>query len=270
MPVIPFAAAFEAIRVAAIQYDGDADGFAGHLREAQLPHLSFTSLASVEACPRRYQLEYVESFRLEPTPRYFVKGKAFHRMAQAYYQEIAGGGSPTPHGTAGLADELSDPLEQAHLRNAAELLHENAWRGWQVVAVETPFVIAVDPELPPCVGVIDLILRHNGTMAVIDHKTGSIFSPHDPLQMAIYRQYVRTQSPEATCRMAFDNYRWVAHLGRIRKPAFWREEVPAALAGWGPAVERLKAGYARMRQITATGWAPRLGACFRCPYRGKC
>ncbi|RPJ41257.1 MAG: hypothetical protein EHM21_13420, partial [Chloroflexi bacterium] len=54
---------------------GSADHFAQTLRYRQIPHLSFSQIATVEFCPFRYFLEYVSLLEPTPVPDYFTKGK---------------------------------------------------------------------------------------------------------------------------------------------------------------------------------------------------
>ena len=60
--------------------------FGAFLRKKRIPHLSFSSISTLEFCEYRYYLEYVLRRKLKETPLYFTKGKLFHRVAADFYQ----------------------------------------------------------------------------------------------------------------------------------------------------------------------------------------
>jgi hypothetical protein len=138
------------------------------------------------------------------------------------------------------------------------------------VSIEQPFVMALDAQLPPCVGVIDLVLQRAGTFILIDHKTGHDFYPEDELQMAIYLEYMQRQFGAVACEFYYDHYRWVTNLARIRKPAFQRKHVSLPPSYWQNALVRIRSAYQLMQQIKDGKKARRYGECFRCPYRTHC
>lgn len=245
---------------------GDADCFAEYLRSENIPHLSFSQVTTVEACPYRYYLQYIENAALDPVPDYFIKGKLLHQLIARDYAS-GGNGCPAP---ADVISQQSCSEHRAHLLNAWALHRQNAWLGSEVVAVEHPFVMRPDPQLPPVVGVIDLILKENGGYLLVDHKTGRSFYPDDELQVAIYTRYIQSAYGGQSCRLFYDHYRWVNNLARIRKPAFQRVEVRADPRRWPQDLARIRAAFFKIREIQSTGCATRFGECFRCPYRGMC
>lgn len=251
---------------------GDADAFVKELRTRHVPHLSFSSLTTVEACPFRYYLEYIKGVALDPPPQYFIKGKLFHQLASQYYHSLGGNSILDGEDLCAMVDQMALPGEQArvHLENAARMLVDSSWKNWEVMGVEAPFVMLLAPDLPPCVGVIDLILRQGDCYAVVDHKTGNTFTHPDPLQMVIYREYIRRSFGPSECQLYYDHYRWVNHPARLRKPAFYREEVVSTQYEWDWVISRFQAGYQTIRRLNDGGYASRSGACFMCPYRSIC
>jgi len=177
-----------------------------------------------------------------------------------------------------LADFVLDRAEgtaKRHLLNAVHELQRNAWKDWEIISIEKPFVLEIGDELPPCVGVIDLLLKKGDKYAVVDHKTGrsffqtDFFDP-DRLQMAIYRKYVeRTFSPQE-CLSFYDKYRWVNSLKRIRKPAFEREEIRLTNRNWDTTHRQLADSFHEMRSYYVKKQYPKDGNCFVCPYRDLC
>lgn len=297
--------AFTAIQDLITECAGDADRFAERLRAERIPHLSFSQVTTVEACPYRYYLQYVRGIEPDPVPDYFTKGKLLHQLIARDY---CNGhrqcfDSPTKPGQGlntrpAYEDEVAlqfNGENLAHLLNALELHRQNAWRGAEVVGVEHPFVMRVDSTLPPLVGVIDLVLKENGSYLLVDHKTGRNFYPDDELQVAIYAQYIHQAYGGESCRLFYDHYRWVNNLDRIRKPAFQRVEARADPTHWPQDLARIRAAYGQIRAIleTCEQWNPlheigkkpihsgdlrnsllritsACGECFRCPYRGMC
>ena len=295
-----FTDAFTAIQELIVECAGDSDRFAVRLRAERIPHLSYSQVSTVEACPYRYYLQYVRGIEPEPVPEYFTKGKLLHQLIARDYSNGHDRREPV------YEDEVALQFSGenlAHLLNALELHRQNTWHGAEVLGVEHPFVMRINPfdgaqgkaSLPPLVGVIDLILKENGSYLLVDHKSGRNFYPDDELQVAIYARYIQQAYGGESVRLFYDHYRWVNHLGRIRKPAFQRVEVRADPAHWPQDLARIRAAYGKIREIhkICEQWNPlhengrkpfrsgdlrnsllRItsanGECFRCPYRGMC
>ena len=222
----------------------------------------------MESCRQRYYLQYILGQDPEPTPEYFTKGKLFHNLLAAYYRHNGN--------TPGQANPIEGALDtvsggsRVHLENAYRVHLQHSWKDGQVIAVEKPFAMLVDPELPPLVGVIDLVLKENGATIIVDHKTGRDFYPQDELQGAIYTEYMRREFGESQSTFYYDHYRWVENLQRIRKPALQRTAIVSSADSWPSALERIRQGYRLIEQVTRDGRGMRGGQCFRCPYRGMC
>ena len=249
---------------------GDADVFVAFLRREKIPHLSFSQITTIEFCEYRYQLQYIEVRELEPTPLYFVKGKAMHELIADTYRGMQNGDeNKTYTPDESFSDEM-DAESERHLMNAYRVHREHVWTGYEIEAVEHPFVMEIEEGLPPMVGVIDLVLRQNGDFTLVDHKTGRDFYPYDALQVAIYAKHIKGAHAGKSCRLFYDHYRWVNNLTRIRKPAFQRTEVPAKLSDWGEYLERIREGAEKIEQLYLEGKPTKKGACYMCPYRGIC
>lgn len=261
--------AYTHIRQALQASGGDADKFVGTLRREHIPHLSFSQITTIEFCETRYQLQYIEMRELEPTPTYFVKGKAMHELIADTYRGMQNGNGDIVVSNESFSNEMDAESEQ-HLLNAYRVHREHVWTEYEIEAVEHPFVMEMEAGLPPIVGVIDLVLRQNGDFTLVDHKTGRDFYPYDALQVAIYAKHIEGAHAGKSCRLFYDHYRWVNNLERIRKPAFQRTEVNAKLSDWGAYVERIREGAAHIDRIRQGGTPARVGACYMCPYRGMC
>lgn len=252
------------------QTAGDSDLFAETLRHEQVPHISFSQISAVEACPQRYYLQYMRMVEPEPVPDYFIKGKLFHKLVAAYYQNRTEPEDGVDQKAFEKIEQEYHGENQRHLRNAFLVHLKHCWKDCEIIGVEKPFVMIIDPDLPPCVGVIDLIARKDGSMILVDHKTGRDFYSDDELQMAIYLEHVHQAYGQDRCEFYYDHYRWVNDLNRIRKPAFHRTSVAVPAAFWPAALERIRRGWEQIDRIKTTSMAAKNGECFRCPYRRTC
>ena len=251
------------------EWRGGIGGFVRHLDRLGIRYLAYSQVSSLEFCPYRYYLEYVRRVRLIPEPDYFIKGRIFHDALARYYRGCAGGRVPSVQ-TLHKSIDRHNREDGHHLKNAITLALQNIQDGWEVVAVEEPFVLQLGWGLPPCVGVIDLILRKGDCLAVIDHKSGRNFNENDALQLAIYRQHVCHHFKAGSCLAMYDEYRWVNNLGRIRKPAFQRTEVPFEPDEWKQARERIARRHEEMLAIQMEKDARGGGSCYICPFKEKC
>lgn len=249
---------------------GDSDLFAETLRNEQIPHLSYSQISAVEFCQYRYYLQYVLMRDPVPIPDYFTKGKLFHRIVADSYR----------HHNNSFEESLNqarDTIEQKfrgqnfmHLINAFYFHFFEGWSDYEIISIENPFVMMINPDLPPLVGVIDLVVKKRDKYILVDHKTGSDFYPDDELQMAIYAEYLRQNYGNMKCDFYYDHYRWVNDIDRIRKPAFQRTKVKKTRGAWSYSLARIQAGNSLIENIRTTKSAVKWGKCFQCPYRKTC
>lgn len=160
---------------------------------------SYSSLSAYEACPRRYAYRYVERLPGVVPSFWFTFGSAIHRALEAFDRaRIAArrDGSPTPgYGT------LDRPFQDALDASGAELAEIARYRARgepvlrayleressseaEPIAVELGFGIGVPvgENEPPVhfVGYVDRIdRRRDGTVELLDHKTGALRSQAD-------------------------------------------------------------------------------------------
>jgi CRISPR/Cas system-associated exonuclease Cas4 (RecB family) len=248
----------------------DSDRFGETLRRERIPHISFSQVTMVEFCPYRYYLQYIRLMDPQPTPDYYKKGKLLHRLlADDYSASEIESYTQSIHVEDVIASQYCG--EHYHqLINAYQLHRDNQWKDAQVIGVERAFVMNAADDLPPMVGVIDLILKRDGCYILVDHKTGRNFYPDDELQVAIYARFIQEAYGGTICRLFYDHYRWVNNLNRIRKPAFQRVEVRADPSQWPGYLERVRSAYRTIRDMQNGRAAARSGECFRCPYRNMC
>jgi len=251
-------------------WTGKMHTFTKMLDKKSVAYLSFSKVSTVEFCPQRYLLEYVQRVKLRPEPKYFVKGRLFHEAAAKLHRARM-------RGRRVFLDQLIKPVERRmyeddanHVRNAIDLMQREVDADWEVVAVEEPFVLDLGPNLPPCLGIVDLILRKGDEFAVIDHKSGKQFYESDRLQVAMYHEYARRQYGAERCAGYYDQYRWVNNLDRIRKPASRRTKVTIRTGTWNSVLRRIATRYRQMKKIEQTGRAEGASDCWGCPYSDLC
>ncbi len=249
-------------------WPGTIGEFSQMLDQEKIAYLSFSKIACVEFCEYRYFLEYVKLEAPIPTPDYFIKGQAFHETVAVLYRDLA---LNRPVDTERLVKLLGKTLpERIEVENAIRLAAANVYQGFEVVAVERPFVLSLGRGLPPCVGVVDLILRRGKTFLVVDHKTGKRFNDADDLQLTLYREHVRRRYKAGRCLTFVDQYRWVPNLERIRKPAFHRSQVRLGRSAWPKASKRAVRAHNNIREIEEGQDAWVTGECYQCPHRPTC
>lgn len=249
---------------------GNADEFICLMKASPLPSLSFSKVSTVEACQYRFYLQYILHLEPQPVPEYFIKGRLLHTVIAASYQKLACRENPCLQDHDALLQQMPGLEARTQLLNAAVVHLQNLWQADEVLGIELPFVMLVDEQLPPVIGVIDLLLRQGDGYVVVDHKSGRDFYPPDPLQMAIYRQWLREEFKAEESCFYYEHYRWVNNLQRIRKPAFMRSAVELPEDGWPAFLQRIRLAYKEMQRIYSGGQASKNGECFRCPYRLMC
>ena len=265
-----FQETYTALQSILAQVNNDSDLFVQALHHQKLSYLSYSQVTTVEFCQQRYYLQYILGQQPEPLPDYFTKGKLLHQLiAQSYQADIVGANVSLEDLQMQLA--ISDKCcDQTHLANALNLHQQHRWQVECVLAVEHPFAILLAEDLPPLVGVIDLILQDGDAIILVDHKTGRNFYPYDELQVAIYAQYIQTIYPDYDCRLYYDHYRWVNNLQRIRKPAFQRTLVQMQPALDALYRQRISAAAGVIHYLREGAVPSHTGECFRCPFQKNC
>jgi hypothetical protein len=261
---------YSTLQTILMQVNNDSDLFVQVLHHQQLSYLSYSQITTVEFCQQRYYLQYILDQQPDPLPDYFTKGKLLHQLIALSYQGDMDGTVVSLEGLQAQLAVSDEFCDRAHLLNALNLHQQHRWQVERVLAVEHPFAILLAEELPPLVGVIDLVLQDGDAIILVDHKTGRNFYPYDELQVAIYAHYIRSIYPDYECRLYYDHYRWVNNLQRIRKPAFQRTMVqmqPALNALYRQRISTAAGAIQCLRE----GAAPsHTGECFRCPFQKNC
>jgi DNA helicase-2/ATP-dependent DNA helicase PcrA len=174
------------------------------------PRVSFTAISAFATCPRMARLRYrlrLPDLRAtrprfvgpdkqeDPVPSNAARlGSLAHRALELWGRAaIEGRVLPIDEAFAGALHEFADaqPVEIESARSIAR--HAvTALRGYEVLAVEAPFELAVGATQVE--GYIDLIARDPaGGLLVIDYKTGRTDDEHYALQIALYRRVAESR-----------------------------------------------------------------------------
>jgi len=123
------------------------------------------------------------------------------------------------------------------------------------------------PDLPPVIGVIDLVVSGSDSCLVVDHKTCRTFTDQDPGQLVLYAEYVRRSRGCDVRKGAFDEYQLVPNLNRVKKPVFRRTEVNVGPERMPSLVDRYRRAWKVMDKIHHTREATRGYDCWFCRSR---
>lgn len=245
------------------------------LSQHDLNHISYSQIKSIEFCPINYHFQYVQKLEMVPTPAYFVKGKVFHEVLANNYARLRE--TPDLEDVDVQFDGSGFNSEHyQHIENAISLHLNNLWNGFEILGIEDSFALNISNNIPPVVGVIDLLLRDaSGTIYIIDHKTGHYFNEQDAFQMAVYHQYIQREYKPTKVEYYYDHYRWVNNLSRIRKPAFKRERIDLPHGHEKQTTLRITQAAERIEDVRAhktidRRWYADRGECFRCPFKIQC
>jgi putative RecB family exonuclease len=174
----------------------------------------YTSISQIKSwmlCPRQFEFHYVRGLDPEMVPKALAFGTVFHSALARYYSELRDNG--TPPAAEVLVQTFSDlwrqklegkiPIEGADDEEedgktdpvdlGAKMLrkfHEHASHSTdvKVEAVEMPFSVTLyDPDSgevqeEKLVGVLDLAVREDGNLIIVEHKTSSKKYAQDKLR----------------------------------------------------------------------------------------
>ena len=262
---------YEPVREIVNGHRGGARSLVKKLDDSGFFHLSFSKISTVESCRYQYYLQYVKRVTLKKEPDGFVKGRAFHRAAASAFRRISRGEVVVADDAAREAIRLHGEYWGGQIKNALGLMIENRPARWDVAGVEEIFALDLGDGVPPCVGVVDLVLKLGDRYAVVDHKTGKDFWRSDAMQLAVYREHVLRSRGAKSCAGWFDDYRWVNDMRRIRKPAFRRTFVPLTNRLWNSALKRFRNGYESILRVESEGEkSSGGGSCWMCSFRSLC
>jgi hypothetical protein len=171
----PFQREADQIQELIEQSCGDSDSFVFSLYESKIPHISFSQVYSFETCQHQYYMRYILGKEIFPVPEYFVKGKALHRTIAKAFRTIQQG-SDFDEEIIQYEGICRSSQAGIHLYNGYLTFCQNMLPSIEVVAIEKPFVFLLNNDIPPIVGIIDLILRRGDTLILLIIKQDTIFT----------------------------------------------------------------------------------------------
>lgn len=253
----------------------------------------YTSISQVKTylkCPRQFELRYVRGAEPEFVPTPLAFGIAFHTALGGYYRALKDRGEEIP--TEALVELFRDEWEakkagpvplQAEGDDAKEDLvdlaarmlgkfHEHAAaEALEVEAVELPFGVSIpDPDTgelldEKLVGVIDLVVREEGRLVVVEHKTAARKYAQDQLlydlQPTAYQLALReTGAGDVGLRFQV--------VTKTKTPAVQVEDV---VRGEADEDDFRRTALGVLRAVDAGAFYPVRGwQCRSCPYRSRC
>ncbi len=242
---------------------GSFGSFISKLDREGTPYLSHSKVSTVERCRRCYYDQYVLRKKAEGAA--LQTGTLVHKAAQIAYERIRAG-RPVDFST--LAEKIAAKHpESSHRRfvaNGVATLSKNLWTDLEIVEIETPFFLDLSDDLPPVIGVIDLILRDGPRYLVVDHKTGKRFNEEDEGQLVLYAEHVRQKYGAARCDGVFDQYRMVPDLDRVRTPVHKRTTVKINAKKTAALVPRFRDAWDLIQSIRSADDAWRGYECWYC------
>jgi CRISPR/Cas system-associated exonuclease Cas4 (RecB family) len=161
------------------------------------PYVSVSQIKTWLLCPRRYELRYIRGIAPAFVPVNLAFGSAFHEALAGYYNEIKVTGVPlrrdlvldtfraawarAAEGDVSLQADEDDADPGVMIDKGVSMLHafyEQA--GTPIVeAVEHGFTITLhdvdtgEPLEEQLVGTMDLLIREEGRVVVVEHKTAA-------------------------------------------------------------------------------------------------
>jgi RecB family exonuclease len=257
-----------------------------------LDHLSFSSIKTYQACPKKFAFKYIELVPEEFTPSYFSFGGAFHRAVERIHESTIAG-EPVP----GL-DELVDAFDRAwtdlvaerspvkfskdedagSLRQLAtrmlsayrEHLLVSPNRGSQIIAIEESVRFRLLADVPPIEMRLDLLELRGTDLIVSDLKTSksrwSEAKIADGLpQLVLYAHGLMPILRELGATRIVPRFVTVT---KAKKPVVQVLQPTATQAD----VTRLKQTVAETWNAIQSDVFPRYEswACAQCPYQRRC
>lgn len=233
-----------------------------------LDHLSHSQVQRFTSCPRSWSYAYVERAPRERLPATLAFGIAVHdTLAAVNEAHLLGHTLPVrDHFVAAWRTAIAGEVPVAYgAASADDLLGTGialvtAYRPPDdIVGVEQPFTVVLDPDLPPVTGRIDLIRRDaQGDLVLVDLKT------------AATRQLADTQAVAAQLALYDWAYPAVHHeavvLGKRKTPSIVHQPItPWPLP---QLLQHYREVYAAM--VVGVRFAIRGWACAGCPFAERC
>lgn len=165
----------------------------------KVSYLSYSQLSTFMTCPLQYKYRYIIKIPVPPSAA-LTFGDSIHRTMHAFYDAVKKGMKPIKKDLLKLFEDnwirmgYRDATYEAKMKqHGVELLEEFYQKGYdpQIIptSLEESFKIQITPTLT-LGGKIDRIDTHaDGTVEIIDYKTGQAPKAKDPkkdMQLSVY------------------------------------------------------------------------------------
>jgi len=239
--------------------------FIEYLDNKNVEYLSHSRISTIERCEKCYKREYIDGEKIDFDAA--ETGRLIHQAAEIVYNAIK---EDEKLSSKTIKKQLrlkhSNRGRQSELNNGIKTLIKNRWKGYKILSIEKPIFSNLSKELPPVIGVIDLLLEKDKYVIVVDHKTGRKFQEKDNDQLILYSNYVMNNikpKPRA-CAACFDEIRLVEDLSSVRDTVFRRTPVPLSEIYYHKIVRRYTKGWKAIKRIE-NGKKPKFSSdCFIC------
>lgn len=245
------------------RWKGSFASFMARVDRDATPYLSHSKFSEFQRCPRCYYRRYVLGENEESAAMRL--GSHFHKAAHMLYTAES---QTTPRRLlASLNTRTLDSESLKKLHAAITLLCQNRWSdNHAAVSVEEPFFLDLAPDLPPVIGIADLILREGERHLVVDHKTSAKFNELSPDQLVLYAEHVRRSHGVRLVDGFYDEYRLVTNLATIRKPAFRRTPVAVGRNLLSSLIKRYRAAWKEIAVLDKTSEPASAYDCWKCNF----
>lgn len=170
-------------------------------------HLSHTQIQEFTTCPRRYHMHRRVGLPAEFCPSSLLFGSAMHEVLSCYHQcRLEGRKCSLPQLVKVFVDYWRRESLQVRFKageseksltvlatHMLEAYIRSDYAAGKVLAVEEPFEIMLNKDMPPMKGRIDLVeIGGDGSLVVTDFKTASSRKTPGPEQLVLYSKAVRS------------------------------------------------------------------------------
>ncbi len=165
----------------------------------KISYLSYSQLDTFTTCPLQYKYRYILKIPVPPSAA-LTFGDAMHKTIRAFYELVRVGQKPTKEdllhlldtqwSTLGYRDRVYEEKMKMHGRELLEGFYDKGYDPTVIpTSLEEPFKLKITPTLT-LGGKIDRIDTHaDGTMEIIDYKTGQApkaRTPQKDMQLTVY------------------------------------------------------------------------------------
>jgi len=154
------------------------------------PYMSYSEISTFQACPLKWQFQYVDKAKQEQLSSAMILGSAVHAAIQVHMESLMAHDRPLT--VDGLMDSYREhwkkesgtaPIQYAKGQDSSTMeatarrmletfmASEHAKPAGQIIGIEESFRIKLADNLPDLAGRVDMITHANDELVVTDFKT---------------------------------------------------------------------------------------------------